>query len=73
MQPIQEKAHGSDIKRVNRGYKLREDLITRCKYVALNQHRKLYEIMEDALTEYLERHQLSENVKESNHASADIS
>ncbi len=63
MQHTQEEDHTSDIKRVNRGYKLREDLITRCKHVALDQHRKLYEIMEDALTEYLERHQSLENVK----------
>ncbi len=41
--------------RVNRGYKLREDLIDGCKQIALNQHRKLYEVMEDALSEYLER------------------
>ena len=41
--------------RVNRGYKLREDLIEKCKRLALDQHRKLYEVMEDALSEYLER------------------
>ncbi len=42
--------------RVNRGYKLREDLIDGCKQIALNQHRKLYEVMEEALSEYLEKH-----------------
>lgn len=42
--------------RVNRGYKLREDLIKQCRRLALEQDRKLYEVMEDALAEYLERH-----------------
>jgi hypothetical protein len=42
--------------RVNRGYKLREDLIDGCKRLALDQHRKLYEVMEEALSEYLEKH-----------------
>jgi hypothetical protein len=41
--------------RVNRGYKLREDLIKDCKRLALEQSRKLYEVMEDALSEYLDR------------------
>jgi hypothetical protein len=40
-------------KRINRGYKLREDLIKGCKQVALNEDRKLYEVMEEALTQYL--------------------
>lgn len=46
----------SEPKRVNRGYKLREDLIKRCKRLALDEERNLYEIMEDALEEYLDRH-----------------
>ncbi len=41
--------------RVNRGYKLREDLIKACKRVALEEDRNLYEIMEQALEEYLDR------------------
>lgn len=41
--------------RVNRGYKLREDLIKACKRVALEQNRTLYEVMEQALEEYLDR------------------
>jgi hypothetical protein len=43
-------------KRVNRGYMLREDLILGCKRLALNDGRKLYEVMEEALAEYLSRH-----------------
>jgi hypothetical protein len=41
-------------KRVNRGYKLREDLIKACKLRALEQDKMLYQVMEEALTEYLE-------------------
>lgn len=39
--------------RVNRGYKLREDLIKACKRIALDEDRHLYEVMEEALTTYL--------------------
>jgi hypothetical protein len=35
---------------------LREDLILGCKRLALNDGRKLYEVMEEALAEYLSRH-----------------
>jgi len=42
-------------KRVNRGYQLREDLIKDLRRVALNEDRKLYEVMEEAITEYLAR------------------
>lgn len=42
-------------KRVNRGYKLREDLIKACKRIALEQDRALYEVMEEALEQYLAR------------------
>jgi hypothetical protein len=44
-------------KRVNRGYKLREDLIKGCKRIALEEDRKLYEVMEEALAMYLARKQ----------------
>ena len=55
------KSHHSDDatnvspKRVNRGYKLREDLIVACKVLAAQRGLKLYEVMETALAEYLER------------------
>jgi hypothetical protein len=42
-------------KRVNRGYMLREDLITSCKLIAVKEGRKLYEVMEEALEEYLHK------------------
>jgi len=40
-------------KRVNRGYKIREDLIKACKRIALEEERKLYEVMEEALAQYV--------------------
>jgi hypothetical protein len=42
-------------KRVNRGYALREDLIKDFKHLAVEEDRKLYEVMEEALEEYLAR------------------
>ena len=47
-------APAQQYKRVNRGYKLREDLIKACKLRALEQDKMLYEVMEEALTAYLE-------------------
>ena len=41
------------IQRVNRGYKLREDLIKACKTLANDTDRNLYEVMEAALVHYL--------------------
>lgn len=41
--------------RVNRGYKLREDLIKECKRIAIDDDKHLYDVMEEALTEYIER------------------
>ena len=40
-------------KRVNRGYMLREDLIKDFKRLAVEEDRKLYEVMEEALEQYL--------------------
>jgi len=40
-------------KRINRGYKLREDLVKACKRIALEEDRKLYEVMEEALAKYV--------------------
>jgi hypothetical protein len=44
--------------RIARGYKFREDLIIQCKLIALNERRKLYEVMEEALEEYIARKQI---------------
>ena len=40
---------------LNRGVSVREDLIIECKRLALDDRRKLYEILDEALTEYLQR------------------
>ena len=42
-------------KRVNRGYKLREDLIKELKLIAVYEDRNLYQVMEEAIEQYLER------------------
>ena len=42
-------------RRVNRGYKLREDLVKACKRIALEEDRLLYEVMEEALEQYIAR------------------
>jgi hypothetical protein len=42
-------------KRTTRGYRLRDDLVKRCKRIAVEEERKLYEVMEEALEEYLAR------------------
>lgn len=44
--------------RIARGYKFREDLIKQCKQIALDEDRKLYEVMEEALEEYIARKQM---------------
>lgn len=41
--------------RINRGYALREDLVKQLKRVALDEDRKLYEVMDDAMEQYLAR------------------
>ncbi len=45
-------------KRVNRGYKLREDLVKACKRIALEEDRLLYEVMEEALEQYVAQKRL---------------
>src|SRR5260370_33415269 len=46
-------APSEQIKRVNRGYKLREDLIKDCKRLALDTNSMLYEVMTAELLTYL--------------------
>jgi hypothetical protein len=41
------------VKRRKLGYEIREDLIRQCKQVALDRDRKIYEVIEEALVEYL--------------------
>src|SRR5437867_6356878 len=41
------------VKRRKLGYEIREDLIRQCKQVALDEDRKIYEVIEEALVDYL--------------------
>ncbi len=45
-----------EIKRFNRGYTLREDYIKALKRIALEDGRKLYEVMDEALAAYIQAH-----------------
>jgi hypothetical protein len=42
--------------RPSKGFKLRTDVADACKLVAAREKRKLYEVMEEALIEYLQKH-----------------
>ncbi len=43
-------------RRIKRGYELREDLVKAFKMIAAQEDRKIYEVMEEALEQYIERH-----------------
>lgn len=45
----------SELVRVSQGFRIRADLIKRCRIVAAQQDRKMYELLEEALTGYLDR------------------
>jgi hypothetical protein len=49
-------SHQNTIARVNRDYKLREDIIKDMKNLATNSNKKLYEVMEEAMLDYLKKH-----------------
>jgi len=46
--------------RVNRGYALREDYVKQLKRIAVEEDRKLYEVMEEALAQYLARRRVDD-------------
>ena len=46
-------------RRIKRGYELREDLVKAFKVTAAEEGRKIYEVMEEALEQYLERRKQS--------------
>ena len=46
----------SETIRPSKGFKLRSDVADACKLVAAQEKRKLYEVMEEALIEYLQKH-----------------
>jgi hypothetical protein len=43
-------------RRIKRGYELREDLVKAFKMIAAQEDRKIYEVMEEALEQYIKRH-----------------
>jgi predicted transcriptional regulator len=45
--------------RVKTNYEIRRDYVQALKRVAVDEDRKIYEVMEQAIAEYLERHQES--------------
>lgn len=49
-------SHQNTIVRINRGYKLREDIIKDLKKLATDSNKKLYEVMEEAMLDYLKKH-----------------
>ena len=49
-----QKSEGAQV-RQSRGYKIRDDLVKECKRIALEEDRKLYQVMEEALEEYIQR------------------
>ncbi len=48
--------HSPSSSRPSKGFKLRTDVADACKLVAAKEKRKLYEVMEEALIEYLQKH-----------------
>jgi hypothetical protein len=53
---VQNRKKAAPAARVNRGVTVREDLMWELKALALQQRRKLYEVLDEALVEYLRRH-----------------
>ena len=51
-------SHQHTITRISRGYKFREDIIKDMKNLATNSNKKLYEVMEEAMLDYLKKHSI---------------
>jgi hypothetical protein len=49
-------SHQNIIVRINRGYRFREDIIKDLKNLATNSNKKLYEVMEEAMLNYLKKY-----------------
>jgi len=49
-----------DPQRTSQGYRLRNDLMKTMKRIAVDDERKLYEVMEEAFEQYIARRQQSE-------------
>ncbi|SRR6266550_2492002 len=55
-----EEQEPEQIERVKLGYSLRKDLIKDCRIIAAKTERKIYEVMEEALEEYVQKHKEGE-------------
>lgn len=44
------------VERIKLGYSLRKDLIKNCRIIAAQTERKIYEVIEEALEEYIQKH-----------------
>lgn len=49
----------AEIQRFSRGIRIRDDLFFECKRIAVEQRRKLYEVVEEALEDYILRYEAS--------------
>jgi hypothetical protein len=46
----------NQVARVKTNYEIRQDYVRALKRIAVDEERKIYEVIEDAIAEYLERH-----------------
>jgi hypothetical protein len=49
----------SPFTRVKTNYEIRQDYVRALKRIAVDEERKIYEVIEEAIAEYLERHNVS--------------
>jgi hypothetical protein len=49
----------SPFPRIKTNYEIRQDYVRALKRIAVDEERKIYEVMEQAIAEYLEHHQES--------------
>ena len=52
---VHKRTEPAPVKRVSQGQRLRVDLVRELKRIAFEDERKLYEVMEEALEQYIER------------------
>jgi hypothetical protein len=48
---------GSSVPRIKTNYEIRQDYVQALKRIALDEHRKIYEVIEEAIDQYLKGHQ----------------
>jgi hypothetical protein len=57
--------------RIKPGYTLRKDLIRVCKQIALETEKKVYQVMEEALEEYIEHYKQAKSQEKQESAKGD--